>query len=84
MKSSLISGLLGASIVLFGSPAFAQDAPAPKKQQRVIVKNKSKADSALLQKAAELSAKASALAAEGDAAGAAKYAAEASALLKQA
>jgi hypothetical protein len=84
MKSKLISGLLGASIVLFGSPAFAQDAPAPKKQQRIVVKKQSKANSELLQKAAELSAKASALAAEGDAAGAAKYAAEASAVLKKA
>lgn len=85
MKSSLIPGLLGASIALFSSPAFAQDAPAAKQQQRVVVKKQqSKADSELLKKAAELSAKASKLAAKGDTAAAAKYAAEASALLKKA
>ena len=86
MKPSLIPGLLGASLALFGSPAFAQqDAPAAKKkQQRVVIKEQSKANEELLKKAAELSAKASELAAAGDSQAAARAAAKASALLQEA
>lgn len=86
MKPSLIPGLLGASLALFGSPAFAQqDAPAAKKkQQRVVIKEQSKANEELLKKAAELSAKASELAAAGDSQAAARAAAKAAALLQEA
>ena len=82
MKSSLIPGLLGASLALWGSPALAQDAPVEKKQ-RIVLKQQGKADQDLLAKAAKLSAKASELAAAGKAEEAAEYAAQAAAILKE-
>lgn len=85
MKPSLIPGLLGVSMTLLSTPALAQqDAPSPKKEQRIVIKKQAEANQKLLQRAAELSAKAAELAAAGDSQAASKMAAEASKLLAKA